>query len=203
MMKTVTNFFKFIQTLAVIIILMTTSATGATDEMIQPLFNETELKKFIIYWPAFEIWNRQQDWQASDIKNRDNRWISGQFTITTDDIIIWKGMKNLPEVQIFLSDLGWNADRFFYLIGHVVKGRTEIKVNKESPKRAAQVRKQLEKQASNTDLSPAARKAIHESLDSTVNSIEKTKVDLQIPESEMDLIIAYKKQLDKTLWAFH
>jgi len=186
--------------LAVVAIFLVTPAKGEAGKMTQPLFNEKELDKFISDWPAFDDWNRRQDWRLSELKNKGYDWFGDGFRIINDDFILWEDMKYLPKVKAFLSELGWDADRFFYIIKRVSKGRAEIKVNEDAPKRAAQVQQDLERQANNPDLPPVAKEAIHKAMESTAHNLKELKVDLHIPKSEMELIIARRKKLDEILW---
>jgi len=195
-----TLILNFLLSLAVAAIFLATPATGEADKMTHSFFNEKELDKFISDWPAFDAWNSEQDWRLSEIKNKGYGWFSGGFTIMNDDIILWEGMKDLPKVKAFLSTLGWDSDRFFYIIEQVLKGRTQIKVNKEVPKRAAQVQRDLERQMNNPDLPPVAREAMRNAMESTTRTIKEVKVDLDIPKSELELIKARREMLDTVMW---
>lgn len=174
--------FSGVCVLLVMIYLLTlTPAFAQIDD--QKPFSKAELTKFMADWPQFASWAEKKGEHYSDVKDPD----------------AWIGMKYSAEMQSYLKKNGWKAERFFYILHHVVIGLMKLQMEELSPQMNQQLEAQIDMIKKDPNIPEAQKQQMIASMEASLAQTKQVNENFkeEIPAQEMALIKADKDKLMK------
>lgn len=147
----------------------------------QAPFNLKELNQFLTDFPGF-VQFMEDKGQEIEGGNRPETW---------------KSMQIDRSMREFLSDTGWNADRFFYLASHVATGLMATEVRDRAPEIQAQLQAQKEAILGNPQIPEEMKQQLLAQMQSGMAQAGTLQtVGDDLPPDEMALIKANKDRIN-------
>ncbi|MGE4291777.1 MAG: hypothetical protein AB7E32_06155 [Desulfovibrio sp.] len=131
-------------------------------------FTPTELNSFLKDWPAFTQWAESRGEELDQTGNED----------------IWT-----REAAAFVSSLGWNHERFFYVAHQCAVGISGLAMEEQGPAILAQLAEARQQIMADQTMTPEQKQQMLQMLDQSQGGMSEMQ-DMQehVPAQEMALI---------------
>ncbi len=157
-------------------VLLTLAVTVSAQ---QEPFTSGELDRFIRDWPEFIAWSeaRGEAIQAEDFSD-----FSSVYTYTSD-------------MEQFLEQRGWSADRFFYVATQTSTGLMALELSAQMPGMIQELERQRDQIRETPYFTPEQKDEMIAGLDEAIAQWSQVEFGDKMPASEMQLISARRDEL--------
>jgi hypothetical protein len=159
--------------------LIVLAATVLPAQPAQRPITGAELDRFIRDWPRFK--SRLEE--------------TGRTFESLDAAANLSYLMSGMNMDGYLSSIGWDTDRFFYVTGNVANALMILKAEAELPDVVIQLQTQRRELAVTPGLSEADRKAMLAQIDELIAQFQDFQFGYEVPASELELVRARKQQL--------
>ena len=112
----------------------------------------------------------------------------------------WKALQADQKMRSFLSNKGWDTQRFFYVASHVTTGVMAVQMQEKTPELGAQIEAQKAAILNNPQIPAAMKEQVLAQMQVGAAQVEAAKAAGEnLPPQEMQLITSHKDRIMERL----